>query len=101
MVVAGLAFGAASFYGGGLVGRRLLRPSGLTSTVRLVRNPPGVDLSGLTPEARATVIERLNTEICPCGCNLTLARCRRTDPTCDTSLPRAREIVDQARRRQD
>ena len=44
VVLAGLAFGAASFYGGGLVGRRLLRPPALRSTVRLARNPPLVPL---------------------------------------------------------
>ena len=62
---------------------------------------PGVDLSGLTPAARAAVLKQLNTEICPCGCQLSLARCRRTEPGCDKSLPRAREIVEAARRRQD
>jgi hypothetical protein len=28
---------------------------------------PGVDLSGLTPDARAAVLARLNTDGCPCG----------------------------------
>lgn len=59
---------------------------------------PGVDLSDLEPAARASLLERLNTDRCPCGCAMTLARCRKTDPTCDTSLPIVRAIVDRARR---
>jgi len=54
---------------------------------------PGVDLTGLSPAARAAVLQRLNTERCPCGCGLSIARCRKTDPTCDVSLPLARELV--------
>jgi thiol-disulfide isomerase/thioredoxin len=54
---------------------------------------PGVNLAGLSPAVRAAVLQRLNTEVCPCGCGLSIARCRRTDPTCDVSLPIAREIV--------
>ena len=54
---------------------------------------PGVDLAKLSPEARAKVLERLNSEHCTCGCGLTLAQCRIDDPSCNVSLPIAQELV--------
>ena len=54
---------------------------------------PGVDLAKLSPEARATVLEQLNSEHCTCGCGLTLAQCRIDDPSCNVSLPIAQELV--------
>jgi len=54
---------------------------------------PGVDLAGLSPAARATVLQQLNTEHCTCGCNLTLAQCRIDDESCTISLPLAQELV--------
>jgi thiol-disulfide isomerase/thioredoxin len=54
---------------------------------------PGVDLAGLSPSARATVLQQLNTEHCTCGCNLTLAQCRIDDESCTISLPLAQELV--------
>jgi thiol-disulfide isomerase/thioredoxin len=54
---------------------------------------PGVDLAALSPEARAKVLEQLNSEHCTCGCGLTLAQCRIDDPTCSVSLPLAQALV--------
>jgi thiol-disulfide isomerase/thioredoxin len=54
---------------------------------------PGVDLTKLTPNRRAEALQRLNSEACTCGCDLTVAKCRIDDPTCGVSLPRARQIV--------
>ena len=54
---------------------------------------PGVDLASLTPERRTAALQKLNTEPCTCGCELTVARCRVDDPNCAISLPKAREIV--------
>lgn len=59
---------------------------------------PGVDLSGLTPAERHVALERMNSEPCTCGCGLTIAQCRLSDPTCDTSLPLAQKIVDEVKR---
>ena len=56
---------------------------------------PGVDLSALTPDQRAKVLQRLNSQQCSCGCGQTVAQCRLEDPTCDVSLPLAQEIVKQ------
>ncbi|MGE3843280.1 MAG: TlpA family protein disulfide reductase [Vicinamibacterales bacterium] len=57
------------------------------------REIPGVDLTTLSPELRATTLQRLNAEPCTCGCGLTVARCRVDDPTCSVSLPRAQTIA--------
>jgi thiol-disulfide isomerase/thioredoxin len=54
---------------------------------------PGIDLTVLTPEQRKTVLLRLNTELCTCGCKSTVAQCRIDDPTCTTSLPLAKKIL--------
>jgi thiol-disulfide isomerase/thioredoxin len=56
---------------------------------------PGVDLSKLAPQTRSAVLERLNSEGCTCGCDLSLARCRIEDPSCGVSLPLAKTIAAQ------
>jgi thiol-disulfide isomerase/thioredoxin len=54
---------------------------------------PGVDLASLPAEKRATALQKLNSDGCSCGCELTLARCRVEDPNCGVSLPLARQLV--------
>jgi thiol-disulfide isomerase/thioredoxin len=54
---------------------------------------PGVDLARLSPDARAKVLQVLNTEHCTCGCGLTVAQCRIDDETCSVSLPLAQDLV--------
>ena len=55
---------------------------------------PGVDLAGLTPQQKAAVMKRLNSEGCTCGCGLTVAQCRLTDSECPVSLKIAAQIVE-------
>jgi thiol-disulfide isomerase/thioredoxin len=54
---------------------------------------PGIDLAKLTPDARAAVLQALNTEHCTCGCGLTVAQCRIDDESCTVSLPLAQDLV--------
>lgn len=54
---------------------------------------PGLDLTHLTADQRMAALQKLNSEACTCGCELTVARCRVEDPSCGTSLPLAQEIV--------
>ncbi|MBM62680.1 MAG: hypothetical protein CL484_07000 [Acidobacteria bacterium] len=54
---------------------------------------PGLDLATLTPTQRVTALQRLNEELCNCGCQLTLAQCRINDSACGFSLPLAEEVV--------
>jgi hypothetical protein len=58
-------------------------------------NIPGVDLTKLTTEKRTEVLQKLNSQACTCGCDLTVARCRVDDPNCGVSLPLAKQIVQQ------
>ena len=60
-----------------------------------VTSIPGVDLARLSPDRRLEAIQKLNSEACTCGCELTVAKCRVDDPSCSISLPMARKIVDQ------
>jgi thiol-disulfide isomerase/thioredoxin len=56
---------------------------------------PGVDLTAFDAAKRTEALQKLNSEACTCGCDLTVARCRVDDPSCGVSLPLARQIVQQ------
>jgi thiol-disulfide isomerase/thioredoxin len=56
---------------------------------------PGIDLAALPPAKRSEALQKLNSESCTCGCDLTVAKCRVDDPNCGVSLPLGREIVKQ------
>jgi thiol-disulfide isomerase/thioredoxin len=57
---------------------------------------PGVNLAGLTPEQKKSVLHRLNAENCTCGCTLTLSECRINDTSCPVSLDIAAQVVSDA-----
>jgi thiol-disulfide isomerase/thioredoxin len=57
---------------------------------------PGIDTSKLTQEQRMAALHKLNAETCDCGCKMTLAQCRISDPACKTSKDRATVIVSEA-----
>ncbi|MGH7838171.1 MAG: hypothetical protein ACREQC_10185, partial [Candidatus Binataceae bacterium] len=59
----------------------------------LARELPGVDFKGLTPQQKKEALKRLNTQICDCGCTLTLAQCRINDTTCPVSKKLAAKVV--------
>jgi thiol-disulfide isomerase/thioredoxin len=54
---------------------------------------PGVDFKGLSPEQKHAALKRMNTEICTCGCKLTIAQCRINEESCSTSKDLAAKIV--------
>ncbi len=54
---------------------------------------PGVDFSGLSPGLKKIALKRLNSEMCTCGCKMTVAQCRMTDPDCATSKALAAKII--------
>ena len=54
---------------------------------------PGVDLSALSPAQKEEALRRLNSDGCPCGCQLTLAQCRINDAACDISPPIVERVV--------
>jgi thiol-disulfide isomerase/thioredoxin len=59
----------------------------------LATDLPGVDFTGLTPAEKRAALKRMNTQICTCGCKLTIAQCRINDETCSTSQGLAVKIV--------
>ena len=56
---------------------------------------PGIEIRKLPADRRVAVVQKLNTESCTCGCDLTVAKCRVDDPNCGISLPIARRIVEE------
>ncbi len=57
-----------------------------------------VDFSVLTEEQKEKVLDQINTVLCTCGCNLTLAQCVATDSTCplrNSNIEKIRSIVRQ------
>jgi len=56
---------------------------------------PGVELGKLDVARRTKALQKLNSQSCTCGCDLTVAKCRVDDPSCGVSLPLARQIVQQ------
>lgn len=59
---------------------------------------PGVDLASLTATQKTAALKRMNEENCTCGCKQTVAGCRIDDPTCETSLPLAKKIVEDVKK---
>ena len=60
---------------------------------------PGIEFTGLSAEQKTEALKRMNTEPCTCGCGSTIAGCRIDDPTCETSLPLAKKIVEDVRKK--
>ena len=56
---------------------------------------PGIDLASLSAARRTEALQKLNSQPCTCGCDLTVAKCRVDDPSCGVSLPLAQQIVKQ------
>lgn len=54
---------------------------------------PDVDFTGLTDHQKDIVLKRLNSQMCTCGCKLTIAQCRINDSDCGTSKELAAKIV--------
>ena len=68
----------------------------LTSNARAT-DIPGVDLASLTPEQKTLALNRLNEELCDCGCGFTIAQCRINDSTCAVSPKLAEKILQEVK----
>jgi thiol-disulfide isomerase/thioredoxin len=55
---------------------------------------PGLNLTKLTAEQKETLKKQLGEMKCPCGCNLTVMKCRQVDRACPVSLKLAREQME-------
>ncbi len=54
---------------------------------------PGIDLSGLSSQAKVKVLKILREAGCSCGCDMKLAECRVKDPGCGYSTSLAAEVI--------
>jgi len=56
---------------------------------------PGIDIAGLKRGQKEKFLQRVNSEICSCGCkNDTLARCYVNDPRCPLVKPVVQKIYE-------
>lgn len=56
---------------------------------------PGIDVAGLKRGQKEKFLQRVNSEICSCGCkNDTLARCYVNDPRCPLVKPVVQKIYE-------
>ena len=58
---------------------------------------PGLELASLSKERRNHVLLRLNMEVCPCGCNSSIAYCLVSHAHCGKCRERAQEIIAEER----
>jgi len=57
---------------------------------------PGLNLTKLTAEQKEALKKELTTQHCPCGCNLTVLKCRKVDRSCSTSLKLAKQQLEKS-----
>ena len=69
---------------------RRFTPSDITD----LGEPP---FPALTREQRFRALGQLNRQECPCGCKLSVAACRLSDPGCKTSADLAKQTGDASR----
>jgi hypothetical protein len=54
-------------------------------------------LAGLTPAEKNRALYRMNMEPCTCGCSLSIAACRVSNPDCEVSRALAEKIISEVR----
>ena len=71
---------------------------GVTIRENYFMDLPGIDLSTLTPKQKQRFLDRVNQEICTCGCsNDTIARCLVNDPKCPTVRGLAEKVLSEVK----
>jgi hypothetical protein len=59
---------------------------------------PGVDLASLRPRQKEKFLQRVNSEVCTCGCkNDTLAHCYVNDPRCPVVKGMVQRVLDEVK----
>lgn len=75
-----------------------IRKPGITVRENYYFQLPGISLSTLTPAQKKRYLERVNTELCDCGCpHDTVARCLVNDRTCTTVKGMAQVILSEVK----
>jgi len=71
---------------------------GITVRENYFMELPGIDLGTLTPKQKQRYLDRVNKEICTCGCpNDTIAHCLVNDPTCPTVRGMAEKVLSEVK----
>ena len=71
---------------------------GVTIRENYFMDLPGIDLTTLTPKQKQRYLDRVNKELCTCGCpNDTIARCLVNDPTCPTVRGMAEKVLSEVK----
>lgn len=71
---------------------------GITVRENYFMELPGIDLSTLTPKQKQRYLDRVNKEICTCGCPTdTIARCLVNDPKCGTVRGLAEKVLSEVK----
>jgi len=72
---------------------------GITVRENYFMELPGIDLSTLTPKQKQRYLDRVNKEICTCGCPATdtIARCLVNDPTCPVVRGLAEKVLSEVK----
>jgi hypothetical protein len=71
---------------------------GVTIRENYFMDLPGIDLSTLTPKQKQRYLDRVNQEMCTCGCpNDTIARCLVNDPKCPTVHGIAEKVLSEVK----
>ena len=71
---------------------------GMTIRENYFMDLPGIDLGTLTPKQKQRYLDRVNQEICTCGCpNDTIARCLVNDPKCPTVRGIAEKVLSEVK----
>lgn len=56
---------------------------------------PGLPLDTASEKDKNRALLRLNFEPCTCGCGVSLAACRNSNPACETSKVECRKVADE------
>jgi len=56
---------------------------------------PAPILKTVPDDVRKRIVLRVNREMCPCGCKLSIASCLMENPSCEAGARRFKEIVDE------
>jgi protein-disulfide isomerase len=87
LILIALAAGLAQQPGPGL-------PAAVPETVwKTATNLPNVDMAGLSPDQKHSLLKLLREEACTCGCGMKMAQCRMQDPKCAFSRMSATAAV--------
>jgi hypothetical protein len=70
----------------------------ITAVANYFTELPGFDIKALTPRQKEKFLQRVNSEICTCGCkNDTLARCHVNDPRCPVVKGMVQKVYDEVK----